>query len=605
MRPTQFIKGFIALAFLLISTNLTAQIAISDVLIQDKDYYLVELEKEQDFYVLSIKKDGTLLKKASTPNFNPTFVLQQMRKALCLQKDVNQENCTWNDLELDEEKVKEIATTLFIDLLYTYANEEDATGQKIADLTLKQEIPAYTFINLRNVNKKVSKVTSNAKENKEDPKESKEEPKENKEDPKESKDFEDKREKTKKDKVKKKDASASRLESFTYLGKEYEVGDVNVQVDTIFRWPRRDRYNATITESFKPERCQIVFEDGFISSIIVTGKLNEKRVVFSTQHPVGVSTRGAIKKLKNNRLYDELGNTNAYIYLGDVICYEREDEVLTKDFSPKNHKVILNEEVQEKELYKLPVSKLFRVNFFSDFIGLDDANPNGLVQIEVSKRLNLNTHRKSLLKGGLSGFTHLTPFFTLSKIEENNRSMPLSETNGRIYATPIELFRYSYVRTGFSLNIIDMYWPAVDVQINAIPGVTFTNVLDSVSDGTSAEQTVQYNVMSSMLGGELLFKFLPEKAWGLTLSSKSFYAWNLNPAINYNSIKTENGLVTVIDPNRWLHDLSMLITIRSGSNNDNLFYARIGIIHEWNDLYNNFAQIQLGYSIYLKSSSFK
>jgi hypothetical protein len=583
MRPNQFIKGLIALAFLFNSVNATAQIAISDVLIQDKGYYLVELEKEQDFYVISIKKDGTLLKKASTPNFNPTFVLQQMRKALCLQKDVNQENCTWNDLKLDEDSVKEIATTLFIDLLYTYANEEDATGQKIADIALKQEITAYTYVNLRSVNKKIKKEEREFIKMKKDGT------------PKVRKDGT----------VKKKVITISQLESFTYADAEYQVNDNNVKIDTNFNFLRRDRFSATITQSFKPERCQVVFEDGFISSIIVKGKLGEKPVVFSTEHPVGVSTRKAIKKLKNNRLYDELGNTNAYIYLGDVICYEREDDVLTKDFSPKNHKVILNEEVQEKELYKLPVSKLFRVNFFSDFIGLDDANPNGLVQIEVSKRLNLNTHRKSLLKGGLSGFTHLTPFFTWSKIEENNRSMPLSETNGSIYATPIELLRYSYIQTGFSLNIIDMYWPAVDVQINAIPGVTFTNVIDSVSDGTSAEQAVQNNVMSSMLGGEVLFKFLPEKAWGLELSSKSFYAWNLNPAINYNSIKTENGSVEVVDPNRWLHDLSMLITIRSGSNNDNLFYARIGIIHEWNNLYNNFAQIQLGYSIYLKSSSFK
>jgi hypothetical protein len=513
---------------------------------------LVLLENIDGMYSLSIATGKKLLIKESSPNFNQTFIYNQLLKALCHEKGISKENCKISDLGMEENYLKEKSSILFIDLTYTLANEKIEEGQKIADISLSKE--AIANINF----KKLPNSTKQLDEKKEE------------------------------------------IISFTLNGKTYNLTDSNVKIYVEKRF-FSDRLFANIPEPIIIESCTLVFENGFIASIIASGTLNGKPVKFSNKYSIGVTTRTNIQDFTKIKLYDELRNTGIFIYLCDLIEYSRIIDVYTRDYCPMDGKVYLTSSEPEKTVYKSPNAKLFRLNFYSDFVGINEDNPNGLVQIELNKRINLWTKR--VYKASL--FTFLMPYFEWSKIEQHNRSLQFSNATGINYVSPLEVYRYSTVESGILWNIVEGDGSIINAQINFFPALTFTNLKDSVNQIGGGMSYINERINSLILGSEFKLSFSPEKSWNFAVSSRPFYYLNMNAAIPYKSLKenvTEKKLET---PRRLLNDLSLLITLRTGAEHDNLFFARLGFIHEFANMNNNFAQLQLGYSMYLKTATKK
>lgn len=536
--PTiKWVCTLIALFFIQLSYS---QTAVTDALIKDQ-YYAVSLSNDEGNYTLKIKKDETTLKEVSTPNFNPTFIFNQLLKALCLEKDPENEGCSPTDLELTEQTLKQKASELFIDLIYTYANEGEKKGQRIAEVTLNKDIHAYTYVKLDKENKKSN--------------------------------------------------------SFKCNDTVYNFSSSEVELKTIDRMLFPDKQYGVLTEKLSTKSCQLVFENGFIASIIVSGEINGKSVQFSSQYSIGITTRRNVLDLQKVRLWDELGNSEAFILLNEVIEYARINDVYTRDHSPQDGKLILNSQNASQAVYKSPQSKLFAVKVFSDFVGINENNPNGLVQIEIDKRINLWTRRVNKL----SRMTFLNPYFEWSKIEEHNRTLPLSLVNNIQYTSPLEVYRYSMVETGVPINLTEYDGSVVGFQVNVLPAITFTNIADSTAQESNGSATMSERINSFMLGGELKFTFSPEKAWNFVISSRPFYYWNMNSSVRYNSILQKPDEQVLEAPNRWLNDVSIQVGIRLGQNYDNHFFARLGVIHELENLNNNFAQVQIGYATFFKT----
>jgi len=533
----KWVLTLIALFFIQLSYS---QTAVTDVLIKDR-YYAVSLSNDEGNYTLKIKQDETTLKEVSTPNFNPTFIFNQLLKALCLELGAENDGCSLQDLGIAEQILKEKASSLFIDLIYTYANEGDKKGQKIAKVTLNKEIHAYTYVKLD-------------KENRES-------------------------------------------KSFRCNDTTYNLSSSQVKVKTIDRMLFPDKQYGVLTEKLSTESCQLVFENGFIASIIVSGELNGKRVQFSSQYSIGITTRRNVLDLQHVRLWDELGNSDAFIRLSEVIEYARINDVYTRDYSPQDGKLILSSQNGSQAVYKSPQSKLFAVKVFSDFVGINENNPNGLVQIEIDKRINLWTKRVKKW----SRFTFLNPYFEWSKIEEHNRTLPLALVNDVQYTSPLEVYRYSMVELGVPINIKEYDGSAVGFQMNVLPGITFTNIADSTAQISNGNSAFSDRINSLILGGEFKLTFSPEKAWNFIISTRPFYYWNMNSSVRYNSLLQNPESVELKSPNRWLNDLSLQVGIRLGENYDNHFFARLGVIHELENLNNNFAQVQIGYATFFKT----
>src|SRR5690606_12953216 len=72
-----------------------------------------------------------------------------------------------------------------------------------------------------------------------------------------------------------------------------------------------------------------------------------------------------------------------------------------EDYSPSNRTITLTPASNIQELKKEQRSKILEVSAFTDLAGLDQDQPNGLIQIEAKRRITVST-RSRLLSGGKS-----------------------------------------------------------------------------------------------------------------------------------------------------------------------------------------------------------
>ena len=367
------------------------------------------------------------------------------------------------------------------------------------------------------------------------------------------------------------------------------------------RMKKEDKIIKDRGRELKVNSAQLVFEDGTIKNIIIEGTNPEgEKVIFSNIYSIGITTRANILNFNNISLNPELSEEYDPIKLSEVIKYERKLDLRTNDFSPADVAIVLYPK-KTQELFKAPSAKLFQLNFFSDFVGLNENNPNGLVQLEFTKRINLWTKRTDAwFNSGKGWFTHLLPSLEISKIEENNRSIELSQFNdgGQItnYLNPLELYRYSYARISNEINIYDLQGPSVSVHLNAFGGIGITNVKDTVLINT-VETAYDENVNTLMYGANIKFLFNPESRWSYQLSSKFTKLKPLSDNFNFASVEKNvynekaNDMITT-----W----EFLLSWNTGS--DNQIFGRFRFNHELKYLNNNFTEFQIGYSVFLKTS---
>lgn len=364
--------------------------------------------------------------------------------------------------------------------------------------------------------------------------------------------------------------------------------------------------NPKLTETLDIDMARLTFEDGSIKEITVRGTNGDSLEIYSNKFSIGASTRKNIQDFDRISLYQEVHNgkfsRNKKIKLSDVITIERILGLRTNDYSPADVRIEL-EPGKPQELFKAPSSQIFNLNVFSDLIGFDEDNPNGLVQFELSKRINLGNRRSDALfprNMGFSTFSHLIPVFEITKVEENNRNIGFSEFNGTSYLSPLELYRFSTARTTNELNIIDLQGGSLSFHFNFVSGINITRLNDTIGSGATAEAFNQ-NINSLLLGGSVKAIFNPEFRWAFQVTSRWTYLDPLNSNVTFRSL--ENNQLR--GPNYLINSWEFLATWRTGpdtNDSQNKLFARYRFNHEWDYWNNNFSELQIGYSIFLKST---
>jgi len=358
-----------------------------------------------------------------------------------------------------------------------------------------------------------------------------------------------------------------------------------------------------VAKKFKTSDAQIVFEDGFIKSVMINGIYDGKDYVFSNHYGIGISTRRNVTVLIRQRLYNENNAKDTlYILLGEAITYERILEKKTNDYSPADQRVYVSSKSEDKLiLKKTPSPEIFTLNIFSDFVGVNQNNPNGLIQTEFSKRINFFTKRIGLFRQfGIGILTHVMPSFELTKIEQNNREMPLmqyqvNDSTITNYANPLQILRYSTANVKTEVNLVDIQGAALNVHVNGFIGMTVTHVNDSIlEDGV--KMNVDESINSFLAGGNMKFIFNPENKWSYTMVGTASYIKNLNDQISYYTLKSDQ----LENINNWLLGAEFLVTWNT--NDDNKLFGRFRYNWESNNVYNNYSQFQIGYSIKFKAS---
>lgn len=250
-------------------------------------------------------------------------------------------------------------------------------------------------------------------------------------------------------------------------------------------------------QPFKIIEVDIEFRHGFIEQMKVWGKIDiqvlekipdevktdenfkflnkenrmkEERILLYNHTPIGFSSNYDYKRLNKRFLisYPRWVNGKKIIYelrLTDVLPdFDYKLAPGRRDFSPANSVIKFEKEGKRSQpVYKEQTSKLFAAKIYSDMLGFSKESPNGIIQAEVEKRLNLFTFRAR--KTGwlnMGWFSYIKPMLVISKLEENNKGLILDYRDDfkqnisepEKYASTLDLFQHEIFSIGNELNLI-------------------------------------------------------------------------------------------------------------------------------------------------------
>lgn len=148
---------------------------------------------------------------------------------------------------------------------------------------------------------------------------------------------------------------------------------------------------------YKINQIELQFERGFLEHIKVWVNMNNADYISENIYAVGFSSAKNFRQLYKTRLYirnSELEDA-PFIILGDVFRnYDNRLDNYTRDYCPADTTFKIDPgTTYQIVLHREKFINLFDAKIYSDLKGTNQNNPNGLFQIDVSKRFNVHTIR--------------------------------------------------------------------------------------------------------------------------------------------------------------------------------------------------------------------
>jgi hypothetical protein len=440
------------------------------------------------------------------------------------------------------------------------------------------------------------------------------------------------------------------------------AGLFSVKDSAIVRVMLKFIYNKTLQPTtdnpygnlkYKIEKVSAEINNGFIENIKAYIQMADGLHYFSIPYPVGISSVGNFKQYHSRRLFDEQSpayirkisekevsrqvalhptanvirlDSAFYILLSDIIDYDYYFGVDRRDYSPKNDTLVLLGG-ESRILHKESTDRLFEAHIFTDFVGLNEDKPNGLIQTEISKRINVNSLQYIApnciywLAKSLGGLQYISPSITLSKIEQHNRRFILGDLdsvrfnpnlndtsaynhNQHRYVTAIDLYQYQSFSAGGDINIfyLNNHELKYNISLNFGARVGITPVRDSLTTITQNKIAKtgfvsDYSINFIEMCPQAIITFLPEERFNLSLSGQFMYIKPLNSLVQLVSTGKNDNTKLVPVKSSWLNTLEMLMTIQV--NPTSKLFGRIRLNSAVDNHQDNFAQIQVGYSTYI------
>ncbi|MDQ1087626.1 hypothetical protein [Siphonobacter sp. SORGH_AS_1065] len=123
-----------------------------------------------------------------------------------------------------------------------------------------------------------------------------------------------------------------------------------------------------------------------------------KYLEFINNYPISISGKFDSERFANVNLYcsncNGVKGLSRFIRLSDLINYDTQLENEKEDYSPVNKIINLNSNNPIVEVRKEKRSKILEVAAFSDLMGLNQSDPNGLIQFEIKRKITLNSKHK-------------------------------------------------------------------------------------------------------------------------------------------------------------------------------------------------------------------
>lgn len=285
-----------------------------------------------------------------------------------------------------------------------------------------------------------------------------------------------------------------------------------------------------------------------------------------------------------------------------LLTYYPKLNLNSDDYSPQNkiYSFKPGDKRKNRILYKENTKKILQARVYSDFAGIRGDNPNGLIQIEVTKKLILN-HKKfqTIQMGSASMFSHFEPKFTWSKIEENNKAMDLIDGDSATYATTIDMLNHQNFSFSANLNVVAFYYPYYKSSSAFDIGITLNRVAigDSTITGTAAKRIATYtpyNITTFSVFGELNHFISTDPRYGVKITFRPIW---------YRALTNRFEQISRVEdfPGReFLEDQYLVLGTEFFGfiklSDQSEFFGRLRTHHLGKDFKTNIFQLQLGYS---------
>ena len=310
---------------------------------------------------------------------------------------------------------------------------------------------------------------------------------------------------------------------------------------------------------FTIHRLQVQFQDGFIENIQIFGKMegDDHLLQFSNFYPIRFSTKSDFSKIIKVKLYEKTvySHLDLFLQLGEVITYAPNFALDTKDYSPENQvwpesiSDNITDNVTNINLFKEQTSKILEAKIFTDLKGIDGENPNGLVQLELTKKINLLSFRFPVLgrkTNNMGLINYVTPVFGMNKIESNQKRLTLSrfdtisaiaDTNRPLlYTSSINLLRHQIYHVGLDLTAITLDFTTLKSVINFGWGLYFgrSALRDTIRDKSiqpngrplfvhaSTNNIIDININTFQSGPFISWQIYPNKKYGFGVTQRLF-----------------------------------------------------------------------------------
>ncbi|SFT41107.1 hypothetical protein SAMN04489724_0638 [Algoriphagus locisalis] len=394
---------------------------------------------------------------------------------------------------------------------------------------------------------------------------------------------------------------------------------------------------------FRPSSVQLEINSGYIENITVNGSASifdhrsiaekDKSIVipeyhlkFINDYPFGISSKKDIEQLGNYKLYARFKNGTHYeLKMGDLVDVITEKlELDRKDYSPKDgsYEVILPTE-NKKTFFKADSKEILQLKIFSDFVGIQDNNPNGLIQLEIDKEIPLLTKRFQrpyvffllrlfvLNQANIGVFNYFKPQFIYSKIENNNKYLEVAsfstgavgDGSSAYGVSTLDLKQYEVFSVGADFNLFLYDIPNTKSTFLFNTGFRFgrTDLALNKEEPEAHDfprgftNTIQPSLEGLLrINGDERFGF--EFSYGINwlLSDELFFTQKakVNGFTGFESFSKSNE-------NNTLQRVTILAYLNINKENQGRLFFRYRFNSEFRDFKNNFAQLQIGYTTYL------
>lgn len=405
---------------------------------------------------------------------------------------------------------------------------------------------------------------------------------------------------------------------------ETNIGEIiyRVNENTVQCYEKKNRKNRSQEnqpQNIKVDNVSIVFEDGIIKDMILTGEIDNLPIQFKNYKSFSVRNPVNINQLNDSSyyLFSNYKGKELRIPLHSVMFYKR-NPIGSGTYIPKNDTISINKKVNIVKLYKDNLANCFEIKIFSDVSALQKNNPNGMLQLDCRLNLILSTTGKEWFlpnritsENSLLIFNRITPYILFPKIENSEKSLQLSKfINDTLqeksfnYASSFDLFNRANINLGVCLNLITLLTQSKKIRMDISAGLFQTRIdstLSIVKSGTAYSATTTYN-QKNLINWYIMPEFSILFIESDRIEFETRYGFISSKLVDneIKQTKTHNQSVnhiddfSILDPKNWVHKLQCNINVHPNPKKKETSVFMRGT-YLWNQADNNLS-LQLGYS---------